>query len=362
MSVKLIGEHNNNNNRNSNICSNGSSGNSGSTTNNNDNGNIASSTTSSSTTTNNPILGADGYLIDFTMIKQITRKICKDMNEHFICPIYSDVLDISTISMPNNNINNDTTTITTTTEYIQIICSMDGTKFLFPKNDCILLPIVHATAEELAIYIYCQILNQITIDYLLLRNIYMMEITVAEAPTQQATFRYAIPTPPSMSIGNHIDISNNNHEEMTSTTTENSAAAASSSSLYNIDVRQFIMSGNIVPMPCLTQNEIPSSVTGSSTTTTATTTTTNVNTTAEIKDRTDVMTTTNESSEETTTSCQSCNGGCPNHNNFESQMQRVMEAIHDGRLIVAAHHSNDNDSDNKQPMTIPDLEQLLKLQ
>ena len=36
----------------------------------------------------------DGYVVDFGDIKKHTRKICKELNEHFICPCSSDVLDI----------------------------------------------------------------------------------------------------------------------------------------------------------------------------------------------------------------------------------------------------------------------------
>ena len=46
---------------------------------------------------------------------QITRRLCKELNEYFICPMLSDVL-----------------TITEDADAIQIDCQ-DGAKFVFPR-------------------------------------------------------------------------------------------------------------------------------------------------------------------------------------------------------------------------------------
>jgi 6-pyruvoyl-tetrahydropterin synthase len=35
----------------------------------------------------------DGYLLDFGDVKRAVRKLCKEMNEHFICPMLSDVIE-----------------------------------------------------------------------------------------------------------------------------------------------------------------------------------------------------------------------------------------------------------------------------
>jgi hypothetical protein len=77
---------------------------------------------------------------------------------------------------------------------------------------------VHATTEELAIYLFAEILNDLSADYLLKRGIHTMEVTVAEAPGQEAVFRFEIPA---MSDG------------------------------CSLDVRNFITEGSVVPMPCL---------------------------------------------------------------------------------------------------------------
>jgi 6-pyruvoyltetrahydropterin/6-carboxytetrahydropterin synthase len=145
------------------------------------------------------VVGRDGYVVDFGLIKDVCKAVCKRLNEHFLCPLYSDVLDVAV----------DEATV-------RIKCHVDGTVFVFPRNDVFLLPIVHATAEEIAIYLWSELLDGFQRDYLTQRGIQTMEVTVAEAPGQEATFRLAI-------------------------------ADANS----KLDVRKFITQGKLVPMPCL---------------------------------------------------------------------------------------------------------------
>lgn len=154
--------------------------------------------------TGNRRLGADGYVVDFGCIKTACKTVCKRLNEHFLCPIYSPVL-----------------TTVETDETVSFTCQ-DGAHFLFPKSDCAMLPIVHASAEELAVYLWGEILHCLDADYLRQRGIETMQVTVAEAPGQEAVFRYALPPP-----GSNL----------------------------RLDVRAFVETGAIVPMPCTTDTE-----------------------------------------------------------------------------------------------------------
>jgi 6-pyruvoyltetrahydropterin/6-carboxytetrahydropterin synthase len=86
-------------------------------------------------------LGHDGYVIDFGDIKKATRKLCKAMNEFFLCPMKSDAL-----------------TITEVDQQICIACE-DGSQFSFPKKDCQLMPVMHSSAEELSHYFWCRIIR-----------------------------------------------------------------------------------------------------------------------------------------------------------------------------------------------------------
>ena len=149
-------------------------------------------------------IGADGYVIDFGDVKVVCKSVCKRLNEHFLCPIHSDVLEI-----------------TTTEESVRISCQ-DASVFVFPRQDCALLPIVHATTEEMAVYLWAEILKGLRADFLQQRGIHTMEVTVAEAIGQEATFRWAIPQ---------------------------------DSNFLELDVRSFISEGKVVPVPCPSEND-----------------------------------------------------------------------------------------------------------
>ena len=86
-------------------------------------------------------IGQDGYLIDFGDIKKEARKLCKSLNEFFICPTKS----------PNMNITEEGVSLC-------IQCD-DGSKFVFPKADCAMLPIMHSSVEELAHYFWVEMLR-----------------------------------------------------------------------------------------------------------------------------------------------------------------------------------------------------------
>jgi 6-pyruvoyl-tetrahydropterin synthase len=151
-------------------------------------------------------IASDGYVVDFGDIKKVTRAICKQLNEHFLCPTLSDVLDI----IVSTETEGSPSTVT--------ISCQDGSVFVFPKSDCAMLPIVHATAEELAIYLWSRILEGLHAGYLVQRGIHTMEVVVTEAVGQQAVFRHEI-----------------------SKTVESGGA---------LDIPSFIMKGEVKPAPC----------------------------------------------------------------------------------------------------------------
>ena len=177
-------------------------------------------------------IGGDGYVLDFGCVKMAVKDVCKAMNEYFIVPMLSDVLDIVVVeddgdgggvrggdddggrgaggeSAEGGGGESTTTTTTTTTTggglgkrrrarstcgggTVTIACE-DGSKFVFPRHDCLLLPIMHTTAEELAIYLYGKVLSKLNANYLIERGVDVMEVTVSEAVGQEASFRLAIP-------------------------------------------------------------------------------------------------------------------------------------------------------------------------
>lgn len=239
-------------------------------------------------------IGADGYLIDFGNVKKITKQVCKRLNEHFLCPMYSNVLTITT-SPP------DLSESSSSSSSVHIECSVDGSKFVFPAGDCAMLPIAHATAEELAIYLYAEILNGLNAGYLLQRGIHTMEVTVAEAVGQEAVFRLEIPK-----------------AKDPATTAANDGDGDKDTTPFHLDVRQFIASGRVVPMPCLPDDSTPPSP--------------------------------------TKTSTESCSGlticQCPTHSTlYSEQLTRLALAINDGSLEAGS---------GGEPVTVSRIQELLQ--
>lgn len=115
--------------------------------------------------------GVDGYVVDFSVLKKAVREFCKEMNEYVLIPIKSNVLQFT----------EDNTNLFVTTE--------SGDKFSFPLRDVKKLPIMHTTAEEIATFAWFSIRDSLTLKFLKERNVEWMEATIAEAPTQSASFR-----------------------------------------------------------------------------------------------------------------------------------------------------------------------------
>ncbi|KAG1692177.1 hypothetical protein DVH05_025607 [Phytophthora capsici] len=72
----------------------------------------------------------------------------------------------------------------------------DSARFSFPNADCSVLPIVHSSAEELAIYIVCAALNQLvdafTLSALLERGVRKIEVSISEANPHVASYERTI--------------------------------------------------------------------------------------------------------------------------------------------------------------------------
>lgn len=114
-------------------------------------------------------VGGDGYVVDFGDIKRAARDVCSSLNERVIVPMLSDV-------------------ITTRIEEGQVhMTCEDGTRFSFPEADCVLLPIRHSSAEELAEYVGQRL--KAALPILVERGVTVLEVGVAEAPNQEARFR-----------------------------------------------------------------------------------------------------------------------------------------------------------------------------
>ena len=114
-------------------------------------------------------LGPDGYVIDFGDIKKAAREICDELDERVIVPSANDTLAIEERD-----------------GQVEISCQ-DGSRFSLPAGDCVLLPIAHSSAEELASYLAGRFVEGLGI--LPDRGAQAIEIVVEEAPGQEARCR-----------------------------------------------------------------------------------------------------------------------------------------------------------------------------
>jgi 6-pyruvoyl-tetrahydropterin synthase len=114
-------------------------------------------------------LSATGYVLDFGLIKQLTKQLVDRIDERTIVPGQSDCLTIE-----NHGAS------------VRIRYEQD--EFVIPAGDACVLPIVHSSAEELARYLW-QELHDALESQSALDGIESIEISVAEGPGQAAIYR-----------------------------------------------------------------------------------------------------------------------------------------------------------------------------
>jgi len=110
-----------------------------------------------------------GYVLDFGLIKKLTREIADRLDERTIIPADSDCLSIER-----------------TGSELSVIYGHD--RFVFPVSDVAILPIAHSSAEELARYIWKELSDALQAQNAL-SDVISLEISVAEGPGQAAIYR-----------------------------------------------------------------------------------------------------------------------------------------------------------------------------
>lgn len=112
--------------------------------------------------------GQFGFVIDFKILKDITRSICKTLDHRVLIPVDSPDLEVTY---------EDENTI----EFMVLNCL----EYKLPKSDVVLLPIPSTTAESLSVYITEKVVEQLedtsTLNYI--------EVQVNEGIGQGASYR-----------------------------------------------------------------------------------------------------------------------------------------------------------------------------
>jgi dihydroneopterin triphosphate aldolase (PTPS-III) / 6-pyruvoyltetrahydropterin synthase len=118
-------------------------------------------------------LAATGYVIDFGLIKAIVKAIVDRIDERTIVPANSDCLKIDR------------------SDARQVRIRYESDEFVLPAADVAMLPIVHSSAEEIARYIWGELVAQLN-SRGAAGAAEVIEISVAEGPGQTAIYRHAV--------------------------------------------------------------------------------------------------------------------------------------------------------------------------
>jgi 6-pyruvoyltetrahydropterin/6-carboxytetrahydropterin synthase len=117
-------------------------------------------------------LAASGYVLDFGLIKKVTKEIADRLDERTIIPANSDCLRIERSG-----------------NELSVFYGPD--RFAFPVSDVAILPIAHSSVEELAQYIWNELRDALEARNAL-SGVISIEISVAEGPGQAASYREEI--------------------------------------------------------------------------------------------------------------------------------------------------------------------------
>jgi len=114
-------------------------------------------------------VGPDGYVVDFLVLKKIAEEECAQLHFRTLLPQQSDCL-----------------TIKESAEEVTVHCE-DGTRFLFPRQDVCLLPIVHTSSEEVARYLLAHLRERLSEARG--NSIQTIEVLIEDIPGQVAVCR-----------------------------------------------------------------------------------------------------------------------------------------------------------------------------
>ena len=177
-------------------------------------------------------ISSKDHPLDFEYLKKVVKDVCQELNECFLCPSLSDIMQTSIGEGVHDNASVSGGIDLLQQDTVRLVCQ-DGFIFQFPKNNCDMLPISRISAEELVIYLWGKILTKLNKDYLSKRGIHTMKVTCIKADKQNTVFQMAI----SKSGGDSScdDTSFNINGETTK----------------HFNVVRYITSNDLIPNPCI---------------------------------------------------------------------------------------------------------------
>ncbi len=114
-------------------------------------------------------LHEDYYVFDFIALKRRTKEITDELDHHMLLPLYNPVIRV-------------------VEEGNRVHVRYDDREWLFPRGDCILLPIENTTAELIARYIAGRLWVSLQTHENFTPDV--LRVEVEEAPGQSATVEW----------------------------------------------------------------------------------------------------------------------------------------------------------------------------
>ena len=114
-------------------------------------------------------VGADGYVVDFLVLKKIAEEECSRLHFRTLLPQQSDCLVIEESAAQ-----------------VTVHCE-DGAYFAFPRQDVYFLPIVHSSSEEIARYLLTRLRERLR--EVQGNTIQTIEVMIEDIPGQEAVCR-----------------------------------------------------------------------------------------------------------------------------------------------------------------------------
>lgn len=87
-------------------------------------------------------LDENGYVIDFIALRDTLQEIVSELDHHVLLPT-------------------EHPTISVETESNEVVAKFEKKRWVFPEEDCVLLPIANTTAELLAMWIGLQLIDRL---------------------------------------------------------------------------------------------------------------------------------------------------------------------------------------------------------
>ncbi len=87
-------------------------------------------------------LDENAYVIDFITLRDATKAVVDRLDHHVLLPTAHDRIHVQTIDQ-------------------EVVATFEDRRWIFPQDDCVLLPVPNTTAEMLATYIGRQLIGSL---------------------------------------------------------------------------------------------------------------------------------------------------------------------------------------------------------